>query len=179
MSVVLLHGNPIGLNDLDDGEPQLAGGVFPKEHDYVPSVTVVVKKMSELIGTTTLADEDLFDTSQYVSPSSYRSRKVTFEVIKEFLLKAPLPYVSKTANYTLTEADYLVNCTANSFDITLPTAVGIEGKVYCVKNSGTGTITLKTTSSQTIDGNASGTITLAQWNSVSVISTGANWLIVE
>lgn len=87
-------------------------------------------------------------------------------------------YVEKTANYTLDATDFTVNCTANSFDITFPTAVGIEGRIYVVKNVGTGTITLKTTSSQTIDGNASATLTLAQWDSIMVQSDNANWIII-
>ncbi len=87
-------------------------------------------------------------------------------------------YVAKTANYTLTTTDYLVDCTANSFDITLPTAVGVTGQTYKVKNSGTGIITLKTTSSQTIDGTASGVMTLVQYDSISLVSNGANWIVI-
>lgn len=85
-------------------------------------------------------------------------------------------YVAKTANYTLGALDYMVECTTNTFTITLPTAVGISGRVYVVKNTGTGTITINTTSSQTIDGSL--TQTLAQWDSMQLISNGANWLIM-
>lgn len=87
-----------------------------------------------------------------------------------------MPYVAKTANYTLTAYDYLVNATANSFDLTLPTAVGCTGRQYVLKNSGTGIITVKTTSSQTIDNNASGVLTLVQWDSLVVMSTGSDWI---
>jgi hypothetical protein len=95
-------------------------------------------------------------------------------------LKAGLvtKYVAKTANYTLTTTDYLVNCTANSFDVTLPTAAGVTGQTYNIKNSGTGLITVNTTSSQTIDGQASGVIKLNQWENLTVMSTGANWIIL-
>lgn len=34
------------------------------------------------------------------------------------------PYVAKTANYTATATDEVINCTANTFTITLPTASG-------------------------------------------------------
>lgn len=87
-------------------------------------------------------------------------------------------YVAKTANYTLTTNDYTVNCTANSFTLTLPTAVGFTGQIYNLKNSGTGTITVATTSSQTIDGKASGVITLAQRECLTVQSDGANWMVL-
>lgn len=86
--------------------------------------------------------------------------------------------VAKNANYTLTTIDYCVNCVANTFAITLPTAVSVTGQTYIIKNSGTGVITLNTTSSQTIDGQASGAITLAQYVSYSVMSTGTGWIII-
>lgn len=84
-------------------------------------------------------------------------------------------YTEKTANYTLTATDRLVNCTANSFTITLPTAVGITGREYLIKNTGSATtITIATTSSQTIDGSAPGTITTLI--PLRVVSDGANWI---
>lgn len=88
-------------------------------------------------------------------------------------------YVAKTANYTLTAVDELVDCTSNSFNITLPTAVGISGRRHNVKNSGTGIITILTTSSQTIDGQASSAITLPQYAELTVESNGANWMIIN
>ena len=61
-----------------------------------------------------------------------------------------LPYVAKTATYTIAQKDYFIDC-SGTFTVTLPTAVGFKGKIYIVKNSGDGSITLATTSSQTID----------------------------
>lgn len=84
-------------------------------------------------------------------------------------------YRAITALRTLDSTDELVNCTANSFTVTLPTAVGFT-RSYTVKNSGTGVITVATTSSQTIDGNL--TVGLNQYESITVRSTGANWVIV-
>jgi hypothetical protein len=89
-----------------------------------------------------------------------------------------LPYVDKTANYTLTTLDYLVNATSGTFDLTLPTAVGVTGQVYVLKNSGTGIITIKTTSSELIDGVASGVLTLVQYDSLKVMSTNSGWIII-
>jgi hypothetical protein len=87
-------------------------------------------------------------------------------------------YVAKTALYTIASAtDYCINCTSGTYSITLPTAVSIAGQEFIVKNSGTGVITIATTSSQTIDGQASGSITLNQYDSLSVMSDGANWII--
>lgn len=84
-----------------------------------------------------------------------------------------------SSNYSMLLTDYLVNGTTNNFTVTLPTAVGVAGKVYQVKNSGTGTITINTTSSQTIDGNASGTVTLGQYDAVTMVSDNSNWIITQ
>jgi hypothetical protein len=85
-------------------------------------------------------------------------------------------YRAITALRTLDITDYTVDCTANTFAVTLPTAVGITGRTYIIKNSGTGIITLNTTSSQTIDGTASGVLTLVQYDSITLMSNGANWI---
>lgn len=85
-------------------------------------------------------------------------------------------YTASSANKTANTTDYLLNATANSFNYTLPTAVGISGRTYVIHNSGSGVSTILTTSSQTIDGQASGAITLAQYQSITVHSDGANWI---
>jgi len=87
-------------------------------------------------------------------------------------------YLAITALRTLDVTDSTVNCTANSFTVTLPTAVGISGRIYNIKNSGTGVITIATTSSQTIDGQASSAITLNQYDNLTVQSNNANWIIL-
>ena len=87
--------------------------------------------------------------------------------------------VTKSANYTTTADDYCVNVTANSIDITFETAVGCANREHEVINTGVGTVTLKTTSSQTISGNASGTLTLTQYQVIRVKSDGINWLIMS
>lgn len=87
-------------------------------------------------------------------------------------------YSAKTASYTLTASDYCVDLTANSATFTLPSAVGIAGKQYVIKNSGSGTVlTLATTSSQTIDGTTTKTFN-TQYAGIRVISDGANWKII-
>lgn len=86
-------------------------------------------------------------------------------------------YVAKTSGYTATATDYLINATSGTFNVTLPTAVGITGKLYVVKNSGSGTVTVNTTSSQTID--AVTTVALTQWQWILVASDGANWKTIS
>jgi len=88
-------------------------------------------------------------------------------------------YVAKTSAYTLTASDFTVNCTSGTFALTLPTAVGCAGRLYALNNVGAGIITINTTSAQTIDGNASGTLTMATNKNYVVQSDGANWIIIS
>lgn len=87
-----------------------------------------------------------------------------------------LSYIAKTANYTATAADQTIDCTANTFTITLPTAVGITGRIYTVKNSGVGSITIDPNGAQTIDSLA--TATVVSGASITTMSNGANWIII-
>jgi hypothetical protein len=88
-----------------------------------------------------------------------------------------MAYSAKTANYTITNADYAINCTANSFTVTLPTAAGIAGRVYVIKNTGTATtITVSTTGGQTIDGSATQSLTTPL--ALTVMSNGTNWIVL-
>lgn len=86
------------------------------------------------------------------------------------------PSTGLTSSYTIGVNDYLVDVTGNTVTITLPTSVGINGKNYIVKNSGTGVVTVSTTSGQTIDGSSSKT--LNNNDSIEVVSDGTNWNIV-
>jgi len=88
-------------------------------------------------------------------------------------------YAAKSTSYTLTGSDHTIEVTTSlATTQTLPTAVGITGREYLITNSGTGTVTIATTSSQTFV-NVSGTpttLTVAQFTSYKLISNGANWL---
>ena len=88
-------------------------------------------------------------------------------------------YVAKTGNYTATASDHTIDCTSGTFTVTLPTAVGITGRIYTVSNSGAGTITIGTTSSQTFTNVVATptTLTLAALGFYTVQSTGANWIV--
>ena len=88
-----------------------------------------------------------------------------------------LNYVAKTAIYTASATDYVINCTSGTFTVSLPTAVGITGRVYVVKNSGTGATTVDPAGTETIDGAL--TVALAtQYQSIMVMSNGANWIVI-
>jgi hypothetical protein len=82
-------------------------------------------------------------------------------------------YTSKSDTYTATVNDYIVDCTG-TFTVTLPTAVGIQGQHFIIKNSGTGTISV--TGSETIDDEV--TQTLRPYDSMAVVSTGIKFVII-
>jgi hypothetical protein len=82
------------------------------------------------------------------------------------------------ASSTFTTRDYTINCTGGlPSTINLPTAVGIIGKMYVLKNSGLGTVTLAAAVGEFIDG--APTVTLAvQYESITVQSDGADWIVI-
>jgi len=88
-----------------------------------------------------------------------------------------LPFTNKVANYTVDNLDCVINCTSGTFTVTLPTAVGIEGQYFIVKNSGTGVITIDGYNSETIDGQAT-KVMAVQYESYYLVSNNANWIVV-
>ena len=88
---------------------------------------------------------------------------------------------TKTAAYTLVATDHTVlgNATTASFSLTLPTSVGATGQVYIIKkvDSTANTVTITTTSSQTIDGSTSKVLSY-QYDGFQLQSDGANWMII-
>ena len=82
------------------------------------------------------------------------------------------PYAYKTSTYNVTADDFFIDC-SGTFTVTLPSAVGLTGHSFLIKNSGTGVITVATTSSQLLDNLP--TYILAFYDTLQVTSTGANW----
>jgi hypothetical protein len=88
-------------------------------------------------------------------------------------------WVTKSANYTILAADtnILVDASGAARTMTLPTAVSSTQRVTIKKkDSSTNTVTVATTSAQTIDGSSNYIATL-QNESVTVVSDGSNWYI--
>ena len=85
------------------------------------------------------------------------------------------PATGINATYTVGVNDYLIDITGNTTTVTLPTAVGVNGKNYVIKNRGTGVVTVETASSQTIDG--ANSKSLNNNDGIEIISDGSNWII--
>ena len=86
-----------------------------------------------------------------------------------------------TANHTITTSEIVVLCNANSagFTVTLPDATVAVNNVFFIKktDSSSNLVTIATTSSQTIDGST--TVTLSTpYSSREVVSDGSNWQIL-
>jgi len=88
-----------------------------------------------------------------------------------------IKYTSVSGTYTIALTDCVVDCTANTFTVTLPTAVGIQGQIFIVKNSGTGVVTVAAAGGEFIDGAAT-QLLVVQYQSISMISTNTGWRII-
>lgn len=86
-------------------------------------------------------------------------------------------YTAETDNYTILTTDQNIEIdAATNKTFTLPTAIGSDGLSFRLFAKGVGTHDIATTSSQTIDGLASGVIKLNDTESITVTSDGANWV---
>ncbi|SHG26044.1 hypothetical protein SAMN05443549_10330 [Flavobacterium fluvii] len=87
-----------------------------------------------------------------------------------------------TTNTTLDDTHSIVLCNngAVAKTMTLPTAVGITGRIYSIKRgeASTADVTIATTSSQTIDGEMDYMLMNAK-ESVTIVSNGSNWNVVS
>lgn len=92
-------------------------------------------------------------------------------------------YRAFTSSTTAGIADNILVFTGTAVaTLTLPTAAGITGRMYHVKNASltgpTPVLTINTTSAQTIDGLASWTVN-SLYQAVTLVSNGTNWHVVS
>lgn len=85
-------------------------------------------------------------------------------------------YTETSVNYTATNNDYTINAT-QPITITLPTAIGIRGRLYVIKNTSIGSVAVSAYQTQTIDGDNMLYIN-NQWESITIQSTNSNWIII-
>jgi hypothetical protein len=119
------------------------------------------------------------DLTSFGGSSGFLYNKTTHDATLTGLIKSAgqnCTYVTKTTTYTVGATDCIVEALTNAFTINLPTAVGIQGRLYTFKN-------LQTANALTIDANGSETIDGALTASVingaiTIQSDNANWRIV-
>lgn len=82
--------------------------------------------------------------------------------------------------YTVTTLDFFIDVDASGGNtiINLPTAVGIQGRVYNIKkiDSSSNTVAVQPFGAQTIDGQTSISMS-AQYTAISIHSNNSNWWI--
>ena len=113
-------------------------------------------------------------TTDYIV--DYEVAKLLDEYLTSFVSAPVYAYIAVTTTYTVLTTDYIVDCTTGTFTVTLPTAVGITGQPFIIKNSGTGIITVDGNGSETIDGELD--LKLYNPDAITIVSTGSNWIIV-
>ena len=99
----------------------------------------------------------------------------TYQNLPPSLVKS-INSVSGNTNAGSNQSTDYIYFASNTITITLPTAISNTNS-YVIKNVGTGTITINTTSSQTIDGSLTALIKV-EYLSLTLISDGANWNII-
>lgn len=117
------------------------------------------------------------DTVNLKAPLMYDSTTKTQYISQGWIDSLAIKnYVAKSTDYTATSTDKIIEVTATGTTQTLPTAAGIKGKEYEFILTAAGTATVATTSSQTINGATTYSLS-AQYKYVTVISNGTNWII--
>ncbi len=84
-------------------------------------------------------------------------------------------YTYKTSSYQVKKSDCTIEC-SGTFTVTLIDSNICKGKIFNIKNSGTGTITVNTVKSQTMDGEI--TIDVETPDNMLLQSVGSNWKIL-
>ena len=174
-------GESVSLEDLHEFIEEKVGKIVLPENTSIDIEGRINEIKKGLGGSTARNFYQLTDTPQgYVGFEGFDVRVNEAGTGLEFYDKTAEGivhnYVEVSATYTILVTDVTVNCTANTFTATLPTAVGVTGQKYYIKNSGTGLITVEGDGTETIDDELNQV--LAQYEALTVISTGSDWIIV-
>jgi hypothetical protein len=85
--------------------------------------------------------------------------------------------VTINSSYTATTSDYMIDVTGGTFNVTLPSAVGIQGRLLVVKNNGGGAVTVQPVLGQNIDDKPF--VILGETNTIQLASNGSNWIAIS
>ncbi len=85
--------------------------------------------------------------------------------------------VTINSSYTATTSDYMIDVTGGTFNVTLPSAVGIQGRLLVVKNNGGGAVTVQPVLGQNIDDKPY--VILGETNTIQLASNGSNWVAIS
>ena len=82
--------------------------------------------------------------------------------------------ITINSSYTATTSDYMIDVTGGTFTVSLPSAIGIQGRMLVIKNNGGGAVTVDPYGSETIDDKLF--IILGETNSIQLASNGVGWV---
>jgi hypothetical protein len=105
--------------------------------------------------------------------------RVTKQISRANNNKKILEATAKTSNYTLTTNDEIIifNTTGGNLTASLPSAVGIKGKIFEIHKIGAiNTLTIDPNASETIGGTSTHVLS-ENYSSVIIVSNGTNWLL--
>ncbi|MEO5627488.1 MAG: hypothetical protein ABIQ89_01210 [Candidatus Saccharimonadales bacterium] len=105
------------------------------------------------------------------------SQKATKTYVDTLVGTITVTTVATTYSILTTDRIILANTTSGGFTVTLPTAVGATRAYTIKKIAAANTLTIATTSSQTIDGGTTIAITALD-EAITVVSDNANWRII-
>lgn len=137
-------------------------------------VTSFGKTLDQLDETETINATDILFIGQLQDDGSYDGYQTTQ---KNFTKKR---VVSKTTSYTVTAEDdvILADASGGAITLNLPTAAGIEGvQKTVVKTDAVANVVIDGYSTETINGSTTKTLT-SQYEKVTIISNGTNWIII-
>lgn len=130
-------------------------------------------------GNAFITDNNAYSGDYFINSTSTRNSVLSGVVSVAGLSTTVTTDATTSVAITTLQSTILLSGTSGTIVATLPTAVGVSGRMYTIKRTGTGasSYTVATTSSQTIDGSTTYTLT-AQYKYITVQSDGANWHII-
>ena len=85
--------------------------------------------------------------------------------------------VTISSSYTATTSDYMIDASGGTFTVSLPSAVGIQGRLLVIKNNGGGAVTVDPYNSELIDDKSF--VILGESNVIQLVSNGSNWIALS
>ena len=133
-----------------------------------PNIVNTVNGLTAAVSITSGSNITLTQTGSLITIASTAGGGFTRSIIS---------FTGATSAGSASSTDYVYICgSTGSIDLTMPTAVSNTNR-YTVKQNSTGTLTIITTSSQTIDG-VTGFALNRQYQAVDLISDNSNWIVV-
>ncbi len=118
------------------------------------------------------------DDVNFPIDDTIQTYRVTAPQVAEYALARPRHLAFKTANYLASALDHVISCDAagGDFTISLPSAVGIPGKIYIIQNTSTGLVTIDPATTELVEGVL--TLDLDAGQYVTIMSDNVGWTVI-